>query len=410
MAAIFRRGTTWWVTYRVDNKRLRKSLETDNERVARDRLKYLDGLNKIGELPGPSQVGVSEFLQSYCRHLLASGRPKGARTDISRLRNFFGPCCPAMHYAGQTPKSFRKAATGLPVLALENGNQRVSMRYLEQITTLSIKTFIDDNLADENFGHATANKYLENLTRMFNYAFDVVGYRCPVRGLKHPVMKLKRYRVAAPVISYLDHRQIEEQLAAVASDVVVHAMVAVYIFAGLRREEVAELAGVSVAYYTRLEQGHGHDASDSVLDALARVLHLDDDERTHLATLAGTQAVAAATQRPEWLLPQLRALIESFANVPALVLGRRSDILAWNRPAHALLACHRTRLLLCRRTRPSDRNDGPGALRTARKSAGERLQPERRSMTQPRRSSLVRCPIGSPDRVMSAPQAPCQDQ
>jgi transcriptional regulator with XRE-family HTH domain len=109
---------------------------------------------------------------------------------------------------------------------------------------------------------------------------------------------------------------------------------------GLRREEVAQLAGVSVAYYTRLEQGQGHEASDGVLEALARVLQLDDDERTHLAVLAGRELASAASPRPEWLRPELRALVESFADVPALVLGRRTDILAWNRVAHALLAGH----------------------------------------------------------------------
>ena len=252
MASLFQRGKTWWITYRIDGKRVRRSLDTDNERVARDRLKYVEGLHHIGELDAPSRTDIPTFLESYCRHLLASGRPKGARTDISRLRNFFGPCCPAMHYERHTPAAFRKEATDLPMLATENGRQRIGVRSLEQITTLSIKTFLDDNLADENFGPASGNKYLEIFTRMFNYAFDVVAYRCPVRGLKHPVAKLKRYRIAAPVITFLTEPDIEQQLAAVGSDVVVHGMVATYIFAGLRREEATWLTDADVDLARRL--------------------------------------------------------------------------------------------------------------------------------------------------------------
>lgn len=81
-------------------------------------------------------------------------------------------------------QSFRNEATDLPMLTLENGHQRIGVRYLEQISTLAIKTFVDDNLAVENFGHASANKYLEILIRMFNYAFDVVGYRSGLFGSK----------------------------------------------------------------------------------------------------------------------------------------------------------------------------------------------------------------------------------
>ncbi|NIH78026.1 helix-turn-helix domain-containing protein [Amycolatopsis viridis] len=109
---------------------------------------------------------------------------------------------------------------------------------------------------------------------------------------------------------------------------------------GLRREELAQLAGVSAAYYTRLEQGQSRNASDAVLEALARVLRLDEDERTHLLTLARP---GRRPQRPaprEQLRSEVRVMIESFRDVPALVLGRRTDILAWNRMAHALLARH----------------------------------------------------------------------
>ncbi|MEC3975246.1 helix-turn-helix domain-containing protein [Amycolatopsis sp. H20-H5] len=109
---------------------------------------------------------------------------------------------------------------------------------------------------------------------------------------------------------------------------------------GLRREELAQLAGVSAGYYTRLEQGQRATASEAVLDALARALLLDDDERTHLHGLAHRKAQSRRRPRPEVLRPGIRVMIDSFAEVPALVLGRRTDVLAWNPMAHALLAGH----------------------------------------------------------------------
>jgi transcriptional regulator with XRE-family HTH domain len=110
---------------------------------------------------------------------------------------------------------------------------------------------------------------------------------------------------------------------------------------GLRREELARLAGVSVAYYTRLEQGHSQNASDSVLDSLARALCLDDTERAHLYDLArAPHRRAQRTPPPELPHPRTLALLDSIPRLPAVLLGRRNDVLAWNRLGHALLAGH----------------------------------------------------------------------
>lgn len=108
---------------------------------------------------------------------------------------------------------------------------------------------------------------------------------------------------------------------------------------GLRREELAHLAGVSVGYYTRLEQGQSRHASEAVLDALAAALRLDDDERTHLHVLARPKPRAKRRPRPERVHPRLTALVDSLA-APAIVLGRHTDVLAWDRLGHALLAGH----------------------------------------------------------------------
>lgn len=109
---------------------------------------------------------------------------------------------------------------------------------------------------------------------------------------------------------------------------------------GLRREELAHLAGVSAGYYTRLEQGQSPNASDAVLDAVARVLKLDDAERSHLHSLARPRSKRRRHSRTEQLRPSVQLLLNALDDVPALVLGRWNSVLAWNRMGHALIAGH----------------------------------------------------------------------
>ncbi|MGW6685312.1 helix-turn-helix domain-containing protein [Streptomyces sp. NPDC054961] len=110
---------------------------------------------------------------------------------------------------------------------------------------------------------------------------------------------------------------------------------------GLRREELALLAGVSITYYTHLEQGQSTNASDSVLDALARALRLTPDEHAHLRDLARPpKAKRARSPRPEHARPTTRRLIAAMPQIPAVVLDGRNNVLAWNPLGHALLAGH----------------------------------------------------------------------
>ncbi|WP_405647858.1 helix-turn-helix domain-containing protein [Streptomyces sp. NBC_00019] len=106
---------------------------------------------------------------------------------------------------------------------------------------------------------------------------------------------------------------------------------------GLRREELAQLAGVSVAYYTRLEQGNGRNVSAEVLDAISRALRLTDAEHAHLTHLAKPkQHKKKQTGRTQQVRGSLLHLLDSMDGFPAYVTGRRSDILAWNRMAAAV--------------------------------------------------------------------------
>jgi transcriptional regulator with XRE-family HTH domain len=109
---------------------------------------------------------------------------------------------------------------------------------------------------------------------------------------------------------------------------------------GLRREEVASLAGVSVEYYKRLERGNATGVSDSVLDALARALQLDDAERAHLFDLArAANPIAPKRRRPaqQRVRPVVLRILESIT-APAVMRNSRVDYLAANPLGRALYA------------------------------------------------------------------------
>jgi transcriptional regulator with XRE-family HTH domain len=98
---------------------------------------------------------------------------------------------------------------------------------------------------------------------------------------------------------------------------------------GLRREEVAQLAGVGVTWYTWLEQGRPINVSAQVLEAVARTLRLDHAEREHLFRLAGVPSVAGPPGHDR-LEPQVQAVLDAIGDLPAAVMNSRYDVLAWN--------------------------------------------------------------------------------
>jgi transcriptional regulator with XRE-family HTH domain len=108
--------------------------------------------------------------------------------------------------------------------------------------------------------------------------------------------------------------------------------------AGLRREEVAQLAGVSTTYYTFLEQGRDVRPSRQVVTALAGALRLSSAERAHLFQLAGITLAADDQAQAETVAPVVGAMVDRLDPFPAYLKGRRWDVLAANRAARALFA------------------------------------------------------------------------
>jgi len=107
---------------------------------------------------------------------------------------------------------------------------------------------------------------------------------------------------------------------------------------GLRRDEVSRLSGVSTEYYTRLEQGRAGSPSPEVVEALCRALQLDLGEREHLTDLlARPTPVRRTAVAPQRVRPGLHLLLQTLDRVPAFIIGRRTDVLAANRLARAVI-------------------------------------------------------------------------
>ncbi|MFG2985742.1 helix-turn-helix transcriptional regulator [Streptomyces sp. NPDC048258] len=162
---------------------------------------------------------------------------------------------------------------------------------------------------------------------------------------------------------------------------------------GLRREEVAVLAGVNADYYTRLEQGRERHPSAQVLDALGRALRLDPDAYAHLHQLAGTApAVPLTPTAPDQIGPALRRLLDGYPGAPAFVINRALDVLAANALAEALYSPFDPADNLARMVflDPAGRRFHTRWVHTARAVVGHLRQAAGLDPDNPRLRSLVR--------------------
>lgn len=114
MASIYKRGKIWWIHYLLGNKSVSRSLKTSSVRVALEKKKRFEALNVIDQLGQPSKTPIVLFLQSFCEFLKKTRTPKSAKNDISYLRSFFGPCCPALELGSNVPHKFRRPNQDLP--------------------------------------------------------------------------------------------------------------------------------------------------------------------------------------------------------------------------------------------------------------------------------------------------------
>jgi len=237
MASIYKRGKTWWIHYVVGGKSVSKSLKTGDERAAIAKKRQFDALDELQQLPQPSNTPIELVLQSFCEFLMATGTRKSAKNDMSRLRGFFGPRCKALKLGSHVPRKFRQPDRKLPLIPDKLRSCHVPAHRLEDISAELISNHILERRAKDHIGPKTANHIREVLHRLFRYAAERHGYVCPDRRFRNPVDGVDRATESAPVITWLDDEQIEAQLKTLEDEPELRTLVAVYIYAGLRREE-----------------------------------------------------------------------------------------------------------------------------------------------------------------------------
>ena len=225
-----KRGEVYYLHYFENGVRKRKSLGTDSLRIAEEKQRRFDSARVCGaDNPLPTRTPLPRIVQAYIRHMQARRTKHGFSAAVSYLRKLFGPICPELEHGQRCRKEFR-----IPV----DGRLRdpvISAVYLEQITTEQIAEFIRERVQRYDLEPKTANGYRASMQRLFNWAVEEGGVRMP--GGKNPAVGVRRYRERAPQIRFLTKKQIQEQLDALAGAPMMQTMVAVYIYAGLRREE-----------------------------------------------------------------------------------------------------------------------------------------------------------------------------
>jgi len=234
MACLYKRGRIYWISYYIDDKQFKKSLNTTNERVARSKLKKIEYDLALGDLHVASKLPLQSILEAFCRELLATRTYKSYKNDLSRLRVFFGPICDALK-------------PGVPGIMRSQGNtdygidkyagKHVRAELLEDITTAKINRFITARIEQDSWSAKTANLMRQTLHKLFNYAIRHHDFRSRDRRYPNPAAGVERQREPAPQIRFLTLDQIQQQLDILEDHPLLLAMVATYIYAGLRREE-----------------------------------------------------------------------------------------------------------------------------------------------------------------------------
>ncbi len=232
MASLKKRGKTYYAQYYDGDRQVRQCLHTPSLQVAKEKLRKLESRLYRGEdVGGPTKTPTAEILAAYVDHIRMTKTAHSVRSDLWYLSDLFGPICDDLSKTGvasQGRKGVRRSRR-------KPERFRIQSQYIEQVTVGEISEVIARRIREEGIAPKTGNRYREILSRLFSWAMTQRGVRMP--GGQNPAAKVERQRESAPEIRFLTKRQIAQQLEALADHPVLQTMVAVYIYAGLRREE-----------------------------------------------------------------------------------------------------------------------------------------------------------------------------
>ena len=249
MAHLYKRGHQFWISYYLSGKLVQKSLKTKNERIAIAKKKRMEYEISLGDLQVVSKTALPVILGAFCKELKSSRTFKSYKNDFSRLRIFFGPICEMLKPGIAGVKLGRKTSkTGFDKYA---GNH-VKAELLEDITPEIINRFIATRIQENGWSAKTANLMRQTLHKLFSYAIKYYSFRSRDKQHPNPVACIERRREPAPEIRFLTIDEIDTQLQVLMDSHAIRAMVATYIYAGLRREEALWLTHDDIDLTSRL--------------------------------------------------------------------------------------------------------------------------------------------------------------
>lgn len=234
MAGLISRGDVYYAVYYVGKKQKRVSLETSTLQLAKEKLRQLESaLYRGNDNPLPSKTPIATVVTNYIESMRSRKTAKSVQRDIYYLRETFGPICPdlALKNIKISLKGKKRPSSHAPTY--------IEANYFEQLTTADFANFIASQVRRKALAPKTANRYREILTRLCNWAMEQNGIRMP--GGKNPAAKVERYKERASMISFLTLKEIDEQLKVLEGHPELQIMVAIYIYSGLRREELCWL-------------------------------------------------------------------------------------------------------------------------------------------------------------------------
>ncbi len=167
MASLRKRGGQFWVSYNFQGKRYRKPLGTNNERVAKSRLKQLEYELALGELRVASRLPLATILMAFCAVLAATRTYKSYKNDYSRLRIFFGPICEALK-PGITGVKLGTAGSVEP--PDRYAGKHVQAKFLEDVTAQQINRFLSAREQQNGWAPKTVTLMRQTIPKLFAYA------------------------------------------------------------------------------------------------------------------------------------------------------------------------------------------------------------------------------------------------
>jgi len=232
MASLKKRGPTYYAQYYVGDKQVRRSLQTSSYQLAKEKLRKLESsLYQGEEVARPTKTPTAKMVAAYLDHIRATKTAHSVRSDLWYLSDLFGPICDGLSETGVAGKGRRGARRS----RRKPERFHIQSQYIEHVTVGEIAEVINRRVREENIAPKTANRYREILSRLFSWAMNQRGVRMP--DGQNPAAKVERQRESAPEIRFLTKGQIAQQLDALSGRPLLQTMVAVYVYAGLRREE-----------------------------------------------------------------------------------------------------------------------------------------------------------------------------